>query len=82
MNVIEADTTTHLDTTNRDDTDDLWHRFCKNQWEASKHGPATSRCGKTKTGWVKTTNGDDGMSCVVCIEMALKNQCAHCSKNT
>lgn len=69
--------TLHQEQQTTTDTDELSHRFCRDQWQASKEGPATARCGKTKTGWI-VSDGQD-MLCVVCFEMFKTGACTHCS---
>lgn len=73
--------TLHQEQPTTTDTDDLSHRFCRDQGQAWLQGkPATARCGKTKSDWVPSTG--DNMLCVVCWEFYKTGACAHCSNLT
>jgi len=60
--------------------DDLLHLFCHEQqhWSDSPDNVATSRCGKTKSGW-NSGSGKDVL-CTVCLEMYQSSSCAHCTR--
>lgn len=61
--------------------DSVSHLFCKDQTKArmtNPAGPATSRCGKHKAGWVSATGLD--LACLVCNEYARTQHCAHCNQ--